>query len=69
MPDAALLQVHELETENTRLKKTNYTLYGFLQNATAYAQLGEADLAEVYFKKAHTLSDSIATPLVILIFN
>ncbi len=44
-------------------------MYAFLQNGTAYAQLGENDLAEVYFKKAQALADSIATPLVILIFN
>jgi tetratricopeptide (TPR) repeat protein len=69
MPDSALKHVHELEEENTRLKKPNYILYGFLQNGTAYAQLGENDLAEVYFKKAKALADSIATPLVILIFN
>jgi tetratricopeptide (TPR) repeat protein len=69
MPDSALKQVHDLEEENSRLKKPNYIMYAFLQNGTAYAQLGENDLAEVYFKKAHALSDSIATPLVVLIFN
>lgn len=69
MPDSALKHVHELEEENTRLKKPNYILYGFLQKGTAYTQLGENDLAEVYFKKAKALADSIATPLVILIFN
>lgn len=69
MPDSALKEVHELEEENSRLKKPNYLMYGFLQNGTAYTQLGENDLAEVYFKKAHVLSDSIATPIVILLFN
>ena len=69
MPDSALNHIHEMEEENSRLKKPNYFMYGFLQNGTAYEQLGENDLAEVYFKKAHVLSDSIATPLVMLLFN
>ena len=69
MPDSALMQVHQLEEENSRLKKVNYILYSYIQNGTAYSQLGENDLAEVYFKKAHALSDSIGTPLFILVFN
>lgn len=69
MPDSALRHIHELDEENARLKKPNYILYGFLQNGTAHAQLGDNDLAEIYFKKAHLLADSIATPLVTLIFN
>lgn len=69
MPDSALIQVHELEEENTSLEKPFYILYTFLQYGEAYAQLGENDLAEVYFKKGLALSDSIATPLVIIIFN
>lgn len=69
MPDSALKQIRELEEKNSRLKKSNYIMYGYIQNATAYSQLGETDLAEVYFKKAHSLSDSIATPLMTLIFN
>ena len=69
MPDSALKQIRELEEENSRLKKSNYIMYGYIQNGTAYSQLGETDLAEVYFKKAHALSDSIATPLMTLIFN
>lgn len=69
LPDSALMQVHELEEENSRLDKPNYTLYSFIQNGTAYSQLGENDLADVYFKKAHALSDSIGTPLFILVFN
>lgn len=69
MPDSALKQIHELEEENSRLKKPNYILYGYIQSGTAYSQLGENDLAEIYFKKAGALSDSIATPLMILVFN
>ncbi|MEO6820820.1 MAG: hypothetical protein ABI204_13895 [Ginsengibacter sp.] len=69
MPDSALRQIHEMEEENSRLKKTNYTMYSFIQNGTAYAQLKENDLAEVYFKKANELSDSIGTPVLILTFN
>jgi len=69
IPDSALMQVHELEEENTRLKKPNYFLYTFIQSGTAYSQLDENDLAEVYFKKAHALSDSIGTPLFIVVFN
>lgn len=69
MPDSALKQIRELEDGNSRLKKANYILYSFLQNGTAYSQLGENDLAEVYFKKAHELSDSIGTSLVILVLN
>ena len=69
MPDSASKQIRELEEKNSRLKKSNYIMYGYIQNATAYSQLGETDLAEVYFKKAHALSDSIATPLMTLIFN
>ena len=69
MPDSALMQVHELEEENSMLKKPNYNLYAYIQNGTAYSQLGENDLAEVYFKKAYDLSDSIGTPLFILVFN
>ena len=69
MPDSALMHIRELEEENSRLKKSNYIMYGYIQNGTAYSQLGENDLAEVYFKKAHALSDSIATPLMALIFN
>jgi len=69
MPDSALKQIHELEDGNSRLKKANYIMYSFLQNGTAYAQLGENDLADVYFKKALELSDSIGTPLVKLILN
>ena len=69
MPDSALKQIHELEEGNSRLKKANYILYSFLQNGTAYSQLGENDLADVYFKKAYELSDSIGTSLVILVLN
>ncbi len=69
MPDSALKQIHLLEEGNSRLKKPNYILYSYIQNGTAYAQLGENDLAEIYFKKAQTLSDSIATPMMILVFN
>lgn len=69
IPDSALKQVHELEEVNSRLKKINYILYSNIQSGTAYSQLGEKDLAEIYFKKAQALSDSIATPLVILTFN
>jgi len=69
VPDSALMQVHELEEENTRLKKPNYFLYTFIQSGTAYSQLDENDLAEVYFKKAQALSDSIDTPLFIVVFN
>ena len=69
MPDSALKYVHDLEEENGRLKKPNYIMYSLLQNGVAYGQLGQNDLAEIYFKKAEALSDSIATPLVILIFN
>ena len=69
MPDSALKQIHELEEGNSRLKTANYILYSFLQNGTAYSQLGENDLADVYFKKAYELSDSIGTSLVILVLN
>ncbi|MEO6136917.1 MAG: hypothetical protein ABIP35_17315, partial [Ginsengibacter sp.] len=69
MPDSALKEIHELEEENSRLKKPNYIMYSFLQNGTAYTQLGENDLAEVYFKKAQLLSDSIATPMFIFLLN
>ena len=69
MPDSALKHVHELEEENSRRKKANYILYSFLQNGIAYTQLGENDLAELYFKKGLALSDSLATSLVILTFN
>lgn len=69
LPDSALKHIHELEEENSRLKKSNYILYSYIQNGTAYNQLGENDLAEIYFKKAQVLSDSIATPVMILVFN
>jgi len=69
MPDSAFKQIHELEEENTRLKKPNYILVSLLQNGIAYSQLGENDLAEVYFKKGLVISDSIATPVVTLLFN
>jgi tetratricopeptide (TPR) repeat protein len=69
LPDSALKHIHELEEENSRLKKSNYILYSYIQNGTSYNQLGENDLAEIYFKKAQVLSDSIATPVMILVFN
>lgn len=62
MPDSALKQIHELEEVNSRLKRISYILYSYIQNGTAYYQLGENDLAEIYFKKARVVSDSIATP-------
>ncbi len=69
MPDSTLKHVHELEEENARMKKPTYTISCLLQTGEAYSQLGQNDLAEVYFKKAHAISDSLATPVVILIFN
>jgi tetratricopeptide (TPR) repeat protein len=69
MPDSAFKQIHKLEEENTRLKKPNYILVSLLQNGIAYSQLGENDLAEVYYKKGLVISDSIATPVVTLLFN
>ncbi len=69
MPDSALKEVHQLEDEISRLKKPNYLMYSFLQNGMAYTQLGENDLAEVYFKKAHELSDSVVSTNIILLFN
>ncbi len=65
-PDSALVYIHELEEVNRRLKKSNYAGYGFTQSGTAYALLGDNEMAELYFKKASALSDSIGTPVIII---
>ncbi|MEO6669494.1 MAG: hypothetical protein ABIN36_08460 [Ferruginibacter sp.] len=67
--EAALVQIHKLEECNRRLKKANYIMYSYIQNASAAIQLGDNELAELYYKKASVLSDSIKTPGIRLVFN
>jgi len=66
-PDSALFYIHQLEETNRRLKKVNYVMYQLTQSGTAYWQLGDNELAEVYFKKANALTDSVRSPVILLI--
>ena len=67
--DAALVQIHKLEECNRRMNKANYIMYSYIQNASVAAQLGDNEMAELYYKKANLLSDSINTPAIRLVFN
>ncbi|MEO8772496.1 MAG: hypothetical protein ABI402_20525 [Ferruginibacter sp.] len=67
-PDSALFYIHQLEQVNRRLPKANYFLIEFIQSATAYAQLKDNEMAELYFKKANRLTDSIGTSLLLINF-
>ncbi|CAN5352998.1 hypothetical protein BH20BAC1_BH20BAC1_07310 [soil metagenome] len=67
--DSALVQIHKLEESNLRMNKPNYILYSYIQNAAVSAKLGDHEMAELFYKKANALADSIATPLIRLVFN
>ncbi len=67
--DSALVHIHKLEESNRRMNKPNYILYSYIQNAAVSAKLGDNEMSELFYKKANALTDSIATPVVRLLFN
>ncbi|HRB24265.1 MAG TPA: hypothetical protein PLZ18_10870, partial [Ferruginibacter sp.] len=67
--DSALVQIHKLEESNRRLKKPNYIMYSYIQNAAVSEKQGDNEMAELFYKKANTLADSLPTPLIRLVFN
>jgi tetratricopeptide (TPR) repeat protein len=60
-PDSALVYIHQLEQVNRRLIKPTYQLIELIQNGEAYTLLKDFEMAELYYKKANNLSDSIGT--------
>ncbi|MEO7524231.1 MAG: hypothetical protein ABIT58_09065 [Ferruginibacter sp.] len=67
--DSALVQIHKLEACNRRIHKPNNAIYSYIQNAAVAVKSGDNEMAELYFKKASILTDSIKTPAIRLLFN
>jgi tetratricopeptide (TPR) repeat protein len=57
-PDSALIYLHEIEDINRRLKSPFFKTIELALGGKAYGQLGEDEMAEIYFKKANNLADS-----------
>lgn len=68
-PDTALVQIHQLEQVNRRFPKANYLLIEWIQKGEAYTLLKDNEMAELYFKKANKLTDSIGTTSLLINFS
>ncbi|HWB24026.1 MAG TPA: hypothetical protein VG738_01035 [Chitinophagaceae bacterium] len=58
-PDSALHYAQATLETSHLLKSTAFTYGALYLSATAYTQEGDAEMAEIYFKKANALNDSI----------
>ncbi|MEI2757107.1 MAG: hypothetical protein V9F46_11725 [Chitinophagaceae bacterium] len=44
-------------------------MYSYIQNPAVSEKQGDNEMAELFYKKANTLADSLPTPLIRLVFN
>jgi hypothetical protein len=58
--DSAIYYVNAAEQKSMQLKLRLYKLQMFTLLAVIYSKMNESDLADVYFKKAENIADSIA---------
>jgi tetratricopeptide (TPR) repeat protein len=58
-PDSALFYGLALSESSRKLKSTFFRYASMYLNGSAYAESGEKELAEIYFKKAIAMSDSV----------
>jgi tetratricopeptide (TPR) repeat protein len=58
--DSALHYVQQLQTTSRLVKSTGFLYGAWYTYAEVYAEMGENELAQIYFSKAEKLSDSIS---------
>ncbi|HLG39592.1 MAG TPA: hypothetical protein VI461_07980 [Chitinophagaceae bacterium] len=68
-PDSALYYAQALTATSRRAKSLLFEYAGMHINGAAYAQSGEKELADIFFKKAAAISDSIKSSSAKLLFS
>jgi tetratricopeptide (TPR) repeat protein len=67
-PDSALAYAQQLMQTSRKIKSPLFEFSAGYLNAAAYAEQGDMDLAETWFKKGTALSDSLNSPYAVLRF-
>ena len=60
--DSALKYLHDLNEVNSRLKSPLFIVAELSYSGKAYAQMGDNEMAALYFKKVIALADSLKSP-------